>query len=79
MHGRQSAPQFVGMTGSYLASIHDLLCDEDPLSDASSTGDNYLEGALAPRRVRAMAATPSEPPPEVVSSQATHTPQDHHT
>ena len=37
MHGRQSAPQFVGMTGSYLASIHDLLCDEDPLSDASST------------------------------------------
>ena len=42
MHGRQSAPQFVGMTGSYLASIHDLLCDEDPLSDASGTGDNYL-------------------------------------
>jgi hypothetical protein len=77
MRGRQPTPQFVGMAGSYPASVHDLLCYEDPLSDSSGTGDNYLEGVSAPRRVCAMAAAPSEPPPEVVSSQATHTPQDH--
>ena len=76
MHGNQPTSQFVGMAGSYPASIHDLLCDEDTLSDSSSTGDNYLEGASAPRHVCAMAAAPSEPPPQAVSSQATHTPPD---
>ena len=74
MHGHQPTSQFAGMAGSYPDSVHDLLCYEDPQSDSYSTGDNYLEGALAPRRVRAMAAAPSEPPPEVVLSQATHTP-----
>ena len=44
MHGHQPTSQFVGMAGSYPDSIHDLLCYEDPLSDSSSTGDNYLEG-----------------------------------
>jgi hypothetical protein len=78
MRGRQCTPQFVDMTGSYPASINDLLCDEDPLNDASSTGDNNLEGASAPRRVCSMATTPSEPPPHGVSPQAMHTHADQH-
>ena len=78
MHGHQSTPQFVGMTGSYPTSILDLLCDEDPLSDASSTGDNYLEGASAPRCLCALSTAESEPPPHVESSQATHRPLDQH-
>jgi len=45
-----------------------------PQSDSSSTGDNYLEAVSAPRRVCAMATAPREPPPQVVSSQAMHTP-----
>jgi len=68
----------MGMARIYPASVHDLLCNEDPLSDSSSTGNNYLEGASAPRRVCAMAAAPSELPPQAAASQATHTPKDHH-
>jgi hypothetical protein len=77
MHGHQPTTQFVRMAGSYPTTVHDLLCYKDPLSYSSSTGDNYLEGASMPRRVCAMAAAPSEPPPEVVPSQETHAPQDH--
>ena len=65
----QPTSQFVGMAGSYPDSIHDLLCYEDPLTDSSSTGDNYLEGVSVPRRVCAMAGAPSDPSPEVVPSQ----------
>ena len=45
--GRQPITQFLGMTGSYPDSVHDLLCYEDPLSDSSSTGNNRLEGTSA--------------------------------
>ena len=77
--GRQPTTQFVGMTGSYPDSVHDLLCYEDPLSDSSSTGDNNLEGTSAPPRVCTMANAPIvDPPPEVVPSQQTRTPSDHH-
>ena len=74
MREHQPTQQFVGMAGSYPASVHDLLCYEDPQSDSSNTGDNYLEGVSAPHRVCAMATAPREPPPQVVSSQAMHTP-----
>ena len=74
MRGYQPASQFMGMAGSYPDSVHDLLCYEDLLSDSSSTGDNYLEGVSMPRRVCAMAGAPSDPLPEVVPSQDTHTP-----
>ena len=73
--GRQPASQFVGMTESYPDSVHDLLCYEDALSDSSSTGDNHLEGTSAPPRMCAMAD--NDPPPKVVPSEQTHTPQDH--
>ena len=66
--------QFVGLAGSYPDSVHDLLCHEDPLSDSSRTGDNYLEGVSVSCRVCAMASAPSDPLPEVVPSQDTHTP-----
>ena len=69
MHGHQPTSQFAGMAGSYPDSVHDLLGYEDPLTDSSSTGDNYLEGVSAPQHVCAMAGAPSDPPPEVVSSQ----------
>ena len=75
----QPASQFVGMMESYPDSVHDLLCYEDPLSVSSSTEDNYLEGVSAPPRVCTMAGAPSDPPPEVVPSQQTHsTPSDHY-
>jgi hypothetical protein len=77
MRGHQPTSQFVGMAGSYPDSVHDLLCYEDPLSDSSSIGNNYLEGVSMPRRMCAMAGAPSDPPPEVVLSQQTHTPSDH--
>ena len=64
----------MGMTRSYPTSIHNLMCDEDPLSDASSTGDNYLGGASAPRHLCAMATALHESPPQVASSHSTHTP-----
>ena len=75
MHGHQPTSQFVGIARSYPNSVHDLLCYEDPLSDSSSTWDNYLEEASAPRRVCAMAAAPSEPPPKVAPLQEMHTPR----
>ena len=74
--GSRPTPQLVGMTESYPDSVHDLLCFEDPLSDSSSTGDNCLEGTFAPPRMCAMAD--GDPPPEVVPSEQTHTPTDHH-
>ena len=77
--GRQPTTQFMGMTGSYPDSVHDLLCYEDPLSDSSSIGDNNLEGASVPPRVCAMADAPNDPPSEVVPSQRTCTPSDHRT
>ena len=67
--GHQSASQVVGMAGSYPDSVHDLHCFEDPLSDSSSAGDNYLEGASAPHRVCTMASAPSVLSPEVVPYQ----------
>ena len=61
--------QFVGMTGSYPVSVHDLLCYENPLSDSSSMGDNNLEGTSALPRLCAMANAPVvDPSPEVASS-----------
>ena len=66
----------MGMTESYPDSVHDLLCFEDPLIDSSSTGDSRLEGTSAPPCMCAMAD--GDPPPEVVSSEQTHTPTDHH-
>jgi hypothetical protein len=69
MRGHPPTSQFVDMVGSYPDSVHDLLCYEDPLSDSSSTGDNYLEGVSAPHRVCTMADAPSGPPLEVVPSQ----------
>ena len=77
MHGHQPTSQFVGIARSYPNSVHDLLCYEDPLSDSSSTWDNYLEEASAQRRVCAMADAPNDSPPEVVPSQQTRTPSDH--
>ena len=74
--GFQPASQFVGMTESYPDSDHDLLCFEDPLSDSSSTGDSRLERTFAPPRMCAMAD--GDPPPEVVPSEQTYTPMDHH-
>jgi len=72
--GSQPVSQFVGTTESYPDSVHDILCDEDPLSDSSSTGDNRLEGTSAPPRMCAMAD--GDPPPEVVPSEQMHTPAD---
>ena len=66
----------MGITEVYPDSIHDLLCFEDTLSDSSSTGDNRLEGTSAPQHMYAMAD--GDPPPEVVPSEQTHTPTDHH-
>jgi hypothetical protein len=77
VHGHQPTSQFMGMAGSYPDSVHDLLCYGDPPSDSSSTGDNYLEEVSAPPRLCFMAGAPSDPPPEVVPSQQTHTPPDH--
>jgi len=78
MREHQSMTQFVGMTVSYPASIHNLLCDEDPLSDASSTWDNYLGGSSTPRRKCAMPTAPRDPPPPVAEpSNTTYTPLDH--
>jgi hypothetical protein len=76
MRGHQPTLQFVGMAGSYPDSVHDLLCYEDPLSDSSSMGEHYLEGASVLCRVCAMAAAPSEPPPPPLSCQPSHTPPD---
>ena len=64
------------MTESYPDSVHDLLCFEDPLSDSFSTGDSRLEGTSAPPRMYAMAD--GDPPSEVVPSEQTYTPTDHH-
>ena len=66
--------QFVGMTG-HPASFHDLLCDEDPLSEASST-ECYVPYDPPLRKECTMMGVHEEPPPEAVESQATHTPQD---
>jgi hypothetical protein len=73
MRERQPTPLFVSMAGSYPASIHDLLCDEDPLSEGSSMGDNYPNGPSPPQHVCAMATAPHEPPLEVQPSRPTHT------
>jgi len=79
MREHQSMTQSVGMTVSYPASIHNLLCDEDPLSDASSTWDNYLGGSSTPRRICAMPTAPRDPPPPVAEpSNTTYTPPGHH-
>ena len=67
----------MGVVEGYPDSIHDLLCDEEPLSDASSTGDNYLADAHASPHICAMAAAPREDSPLVEPSNTTHTPLDH--
>lgn len=43
MHEHRPTSRLVGVTEGYPDSIHDLLCDEEPLSDASSMGDNYRQ------------------------------------
>ena len=76
MREHRSVTQLVGITEVYPDSIHDLLCDEDPLSDASCTGDNYWADAHASPHICAMAAAPREELPLVEPSNTTHTPPD---
>ena len=66
-----------GHDGGLPDSIHDLLCDEEPLSDTFSTGDNYLGDAHASPHMCAMATAPREQPQVVELSNTTHTPPDH--
>ena len=65
MREHRTVSRLVGVTEGYPDSVHDLLCDDECLSDASSTRDNYPAGAHTSPRMCALAATPREESPLV--------------